>query len=184
MFGGFSPTAEAVIQQQIDSGYARFIGLVAEARHKTPAEIDRIAQGRIWDGGTARQLGLVDEFGGIDAALAWAAKAAGAKSWHAVYLGADADPFGALLDQLADSESEAESAHVIGGQRSASDFAALAAQRQGALAERLLGDLSRLLGGAGAQVYCLECAGLTPPAEPAKTTAATTWLALLSRIAG
>ncbi|WP_298193448.1 signal peptide peptidase SppA [Novosphingobium sp.] len=184
VFGGFSPTAEAVIQQQIDSGYARFVGLVAEARHKTPAEIDRIAQGRIWDGGTARQLGLVDEFGGIDAALAWAAKAAGAKTWHPVYLGADADPFGALLDQLADSKSGADSAHVVGGQGPASDFAALAAQRQGALAQQLVGDLSRLLGGAGAEVYCLECAELTPPAEPAKTAEASTWLALLSRFAG
>lgn len=184
VFGGFSPTAEAVIQQQIDSGYGRFVGLVAAARHKTPAEIDRIAQGRVWDGGTARQLGLVDEFGGIDAALAWAAKAAGAKAWHPVYLGAEADPFGALLDQLADSESSAGSAHVLGAQGRPSDFAALAAQRQAALAQQLLGDLSRLLGGAGAQVYCLECAGLTPQAEPAATAPASTWLALLARIAG
>ncbi|WP_298166919.1 signal peptide peptidase SppA [Novosphingobium sp.] len=184
VFGGFSPTAEAVIQQQIDSGYARFVGLVAEARHKTPAEIDKIAQGRVWDGGTARQLGLVDEFGGIDAALAWAAKAAGATSWHPVYLGTAADPFGALLDQLADSESEADSAHVLGTQGGASDFAALAAQRQGALAQQLLGDLSRLLGEAGAQVYCLECAGMAPPAEPVATPPANTWLALLGRIAG
>jgi protease-4 len=184
VFGGFSPTAEAMIQQQIDSGYARFIGLVAEARHKTPAEIDKIAQGRVWDGGTARQLGLVDEFGGIDAALAWAAKAAGAKTWHPVYLGADADPFGALLSQLADSESSADAAHMLGANGAASDFAALAARRQGALAQQLVGDLSRLLGGAGAQVYCLECAGLTPPAEPAKTAEASTWLALLARIVG
>ena len=40
------------------------VGLVAQARHKTPDQIDAIAQGRIWDGGTARQIGLVDEFGG------------------------------------------------------------------------------------------------------------------------
>lgn len=183
VFGGFSPTAEALIQQQIDSGYARFVGLVAASRHKSPAEIDKIAQGRIWDGGTARQLGLVDEFGGIDAALAWAAKAAGAQSWHPVYLGGDADPFSALLAKIADSESDAGDAHVLGGKGLGTDFAALAAQRQGALAQQLMGDLSRLLGGEGAQVYCLECAGLTaspaaPPAAPPST-----WLTLLARLA-
>ena len=43
---------------------------------KTPAEIDRIAQGRVWDGGTARQLGLVDGFGGMDEAIAKAAELA------------------------------------------------------------------------------------------------------------
>ena len=184
VFGGFSPTVEALIQQQIDSGYARFVGLVAAARHKSPADIDKIAQGRIWDGGTARQLGLVDEFGGIDAALAWAAKAAGAKTWHPVYLGAQADPLGALLDQLADSESSADTAHVLGAKGASGDFATLAAQRQGIMAQQLLGDLSRLLGGAGAQVYCLECAGMAPPAEPANTPLASTWLALLARIVG
>jgi hypothetical protein len=89
-----------------------------------------------------------------------------------------------LLDQLADSESGAEGAHMLGGQGAAGDFAALAAQRQGAQAQQLLGDLSRLLGGAGAQVYCLECAGLTPLAAPVATPPPSIWLALLGRIAG
>ncbi|MEI6643918.1 MAG: signal peptide peptidase SppA [Novosphingobium sp.] len=178
VFGGFSPTAEAVIQQQIESGYGRFIGLVAEARHKTPAEIDKIAQGRVWDGGTARQLGLVDELGGVDEALAWAAKAAGAPSWHAVYLGSEPDPVGALFAQLADSEASAANGAAP------PDFAALAARRQGALAGQLAADLGRLMGGAGAQVYCLECAGLTSAAPSTATPALPGWLALLARLAG
>ena len=45
-----------------------------QSRHKSPADIDRIAQGRVWDGGTARQLGLVDGFGGMDEAVAKAAR--------------------------------------------------------------------------------------------------------------
>lgn len=178
VFGGFSPTAEAVIQQQIDSGYARFVALVAAARRKTPAEIDRIAQGRIWDGGTARQLGLVDEFGGIDAALAWAAKAAGAKIWHPVYLGEERDPFSDLLGSLAESEGGAQT------RGAAPDFASLAAQQQGALAGQLAGDLARLLGGGGAQVLCLECTGLMPAEAAARPSAPGTWLALLRRLTG
>ncbi len=47
-----------------------------QSRHKTPADIDKIAQGRVWDGGTAHQIGLVDGFGGIDDAIAKAAQLA------------------------------------------------------------------------------------------------------------
>ena len=36
-----------------------------QSRHKTPQQVDQIAQGRVWDGGTAQQLGLVDGFGGM-----------------------------------------------------------------------------------------------------------------------
>ena len=39
----------------------------------TRARVDELGQGRVWDGGSARQLGLVDQFGGLDAALARAA---------------------------------------------------------------------------------------------------------------
>ena len=59
-----------MIQAGVDSIYRQFLGIVAQARRKTPAEIDRIAQGRVWDGGTARQIGLVDQFGGLDDAIA------------------------------------------------------------------------------------------------------------------
>lgn len=184
VFGGFSPTAEAVIQQQIESGYARFVALVAASRKKTPAEIDRIAQGRVWDGGTARQLGLVDEFGGTESALAWAANKAGAKTWHAVYLGDQADPFGGVIQQLIGEGDAADKARVWGGNTAAPrDFAALAAQRQMGLAGQLASDLQRLLGGAGAQVYCLECAGLVPtPTVAAPPAAASWWISLVRLI--
>jgi protease IV len=180
VFGGFSPTAEAVIQQQIESGYARFLGLVAASRKKTPAEIDRIAQGRVWDGGTARQLGLVDEFGGTESALAWAANKAGAKTWHAVYLGDQADPFGGVIQQLMGESDAADEASVWAVKAPAPrDFAALAAQRQMGLAGQLARDLQRLLGGAGAQVYCLECAGLAPaPTVATPPAAASLWVSL------
>jgi protease-4 len=196
VLGGLSPAIEAVIQQQIESGYGRFVGLVAASRHKSPQDIDKIAQGRIWDGGTARQLGLVDEFGGIDTALAWAAKTAGAKTWHAVYLGADADPFRALLDQIggggASDEAGLGAGPAIGVRPGAQDFAALAAQQQSGLADHLAADLARLLGGSGAQVYCLECAGLgsvqagaaTPAILPPAPPAPASWLALLARLMG
>ncbi|MGH6706304.1 MAG: signal peptide peptidase SppA, partial [Sphingomicrobium sp.] len=73
---GPSDAADALIQAGVEQVYARFLGIVAEARRKTPAEIDRVSQGRVWDGGTARQLGLVDGFGGMDEAVAKAAELA------------------------------------------------------------------------------------------------------------
>ncbi len=50
------------------------------ARQDRRAQIDAIAQGRVWTGGTARQIGLVDQFGDLDDALAYAAEKAGSSS--------------------------------------------------------------------------------------------------------
>ncbi|WP_225205683.1 signal peptide peptidase SppA [Novosphingobium huizhouense] len=164
VLGGLNPQFAAVTQNEVDNIYARFIGLVGKARGKTPEQVDAIAQGRVWDGGTARQIGLVDQFGGIEDALAYAAKRAGAQQWHAVWLGAGNDTFGSLLEQIMGSSVDQGE-----GQGSAHDIAGLVAGRQQALASRLLADLDRLGSGAGAQVYCAECAGL---AAPARTTPA------------
>ena len=89
LFGGLTPEISAMLQANVESGYTRFITLVGQSRGKTPAQIDTIAQGRVWDGGTARQIGLVDQFGGLDDALAYAAGAARLETgkWHAEYLG-------------------------------------------------------------------------------------------------
>lgn len=64
------------IQMMIEQGYAQFIGKVAEARGMTPEDVDRIAQGRVWSGADAAERGLVDHLGGLDAAIASAAKLA------------------------------------------------------------------------------------------------------------
>src|SRR6476661_3502817 len=73
---GPSPEASQLIQSGVNSMYGRFLGIVAEARHKTPQQVDQIAQGRVWDGGTAHQLGLVDGFGGMSEAIGKAAELA------------------------------------------------------------------------------------------------------------
>ena len=70
---GPSPEANKLIQTGVESMYGRFLNIVAAARHKSPADVDKIAQGRVWDGGTAHQIGLVDGFGGMPEAIAKAA---------------------------------------------------------------------------------------------------------------
>ena len=65
-----------------------------------PAEVDKIAQGRIWDGATAQQLGLVDELGDLEDAIAAAAELVGLSADQAYYLEADKHPAELLLQRL------------------------------------------------------------------------------------
>lgn len=150
-FAGITPEVDTILQTSIEQNYRRFIGLVGTARGKTPEQVDAMAQGRVWDGGTARQKGLVDEFGGLDAALSWTAKAAKLEEgdWHPVFLGDDVDPYGSLLERLGGGQPE-ESA-------TGHDLFAQAAIRQREAVGEALDRLVWLAGVNGAQAYCLDC---------------------------
>ncbi len=67
----------AVMQRLVDWIYGEFKTKVAEGRKLKPDEVERIAQGRVWSGSEALKLGLVDEFGGLEVAVRYAAKQAG-----------------------------------------------------------------------------------------------------------
>ncbi len=73
---GLSETAAALLQTGIESGYRKFLERVAESRGMTTEEVDGIAQGRVWAGETALELGLVDHLGSLEDAIAAAAKRA------------------------------------------------------------------------------------------------------------
>jgi protease-4 len=68
----WSADERAVVQGSMQSIYDVFVGRVAAGRGKSVEEIHAIAQGRVWTGTDARRLGLVDELGGLDEALAGA----------------------------------------------------------------------------------------------------------------
>ena len=63
-------------QWHVDDIYERFLGLVAEGRQLDKAKVAEIAQGRVWSGVQAKELGLVDELGGLEEAIALARKEA------------------------------------------------------------------------------------------------------------
>ena len=67
----------ALIRRTIDWIYDEFVDKVAEGRHLDRAAVEAIAQGRVWSGAEALKLGLVDEIGGLDAAVHYAARRAG-----------------------------------------------------------------------------------------------------------
>ncbi len=56
--------------ESMQAFYDQFVEKVAEARHTTPEKIDQMAQGRVWTGQQARQVGLVDQLGGLQVAIA------------------------------------------------------------------------------------------------------------------
>lgn len=66
----------SVIQSMIEQGYREFLQRVADARGMTTEEVNAVAQGRVWSGIDAHEVGLVDSLGGIDDAIAAAAELA------------------------------------------------------------------------------------------------------------
>jgi protease-4 len=158
LYHGPSPAADSLIQAGVDGVYRNFLAIVAKARGKSPTEIDRIAQGRVWDGGSARQLGLVDGFGGIDEAVAKAAELAKLGDKRGVrYL----ERPRSLTEQVASllaGEEETDS-------RPADALAMLAPAPEWRL-KAALADLRSILSGPSIQARCLECG----PAAPAQVT--------------
>ena len=71
-FSRFSPEQRMKVGDYMNGFYKNFLAKVAEGRHTTPEKIDAIAQGRVWTGAQAKDRGLVDALGGLDAAVALA----------------------------------------------------------------------------------------------------------------
>ncbi len=76
VLNGLSEEERLIVQQGVDDIYLDFTTKVANGRGKTQAEIDSIGQGRVWAGKDALEIGLVDELGGIDDAVNYAAELA------------------------------------------------------------------------------------------------------------
>jgi protease-4 len=154
---GPSPEVNRLIQAGVESMYGRFLAIVAQSRHKTPAEIDRIAQGRVWDGGTARQLGLVDGFGGMEEAVAKAAEMAKLGDERGVqYL----EPSRSFRDEVIDLFAFEDPEDEI---PSTDAFTMLARRPQQQFAEAI-GEVHSILSGPSIQARCLECPSVAPAA--------------------
>ena len=154
LFKGPSPEASQLIQTGVESMYGRFLAIVAQSRHKTPQQIDQIAQGRVWDGGTARQLGLVDGFGGMSDAVAKAAQLARLGDERSVrYL--ESQP--SFRDQLIEAIAESDRDTAV----PADAFSMLARRPQQQLAA-VVSEVRAILSGPSIQARCLECPAVAP----------------------
>lgn len=73
---------KAVTQESVEHIYKTFVSHVAQGRKMTFAQVDSVAQGRVWSGSEALKIGLVDKIGGLDDALKEAAKLAKIKDYN------------------------------------------------------------------------------------------------------
>lgn len=176
LIAGFTPEIDAILQASVTNTYSDFLGRVAQARGMSVEEVDRIAQGRVWDGGAAHNLRLVDQFGGLPETFAWVANAAELEEgdWNARYLGAQEANYDSLVRQLV-TDTAATEASGGGG------LFAMIAQNRAALLGQMARDVERLSGSHGVQAYCLECP--TSP-RPAVSREALSTMELLSSFFG
>ena len=94
----FNEDEKSLLQMMITEGYDTFVTRCAEGRHMTKEAIEKIAEGRVWTGETAKELGLVDELGGIDKALDIAVAKAGIEGYTVVSYPEKQDFLSSLLD--------------------------------------------------------------------------------------
>lgn len=101
-----NPILEKTFQQTIDNTYSRFVDLVARGRDMTPAQVEKIAQGRVWSGKTALKLGLVDAMGSVQDAIKSAAHLADVKHYQVVHLEQHLSTSQLLINQLLNDSAE------------------------------------------------------------------------------
>jgi len=176
VLGGISPEFDRLAQSTVEKGYRDFLTRVAASRKKTVEQVDAIGQGRVWAGGTALQLGLVDRLGDLDDALAEAARLAKLEKgdWHPLYIEPMPDFASTLLGGLMPEPAQATAPMDLFGR---------AAWEQQLLFDRIAADLRLLSGVQGAQVRCLECGAVAGLPTVGGETKAGNWFdKLLSRL--
>tara|TARA_R110002012_G_scaffold45966_8_gene121784 strand:- start:2332 stop:4194 length:1863 start_codon:yes stop_codon:yes gene_type:complete len=146
-----TPGMADIIQLNIERGYRDFIALVAKNRNMTTSQVDAIAQGRVWSGSKALELGLVDALGNIDSAIEAAAELANLSDYETLLVEKQKSPRALFLQSLFGQAS------VLLGQSSVEPF------NKNALTEIIsklsleLKQLSQLNDPQGVYSFCLAC---------------------------
>jgi protease IV len=168
IIGGTSPETDRLLQNGVEDIYGRFLSLVSVSRKLPIEKVNELAQGRVWDGGAARQLGLVDAFGSLDDAVAEAAKRAGIEADDVQRVSIEPQP-GFLTQVLASLGVHSEAALPR-------DIVSKLALRERINLMAGFADAGQVLTGPAVQVRCLSCPpSLRPVAQP------TSFLSLFDR---
>lgn len=110
----FSADERTIMQGYINRGYALFTKRCADGRQMSIADIEAIAQGRVWTGEMAKELGLVDMLGDIELAKTIAAEKAGIESYTLISYPKEAGAFDMFLNQAKESYIETRISKVAG----------------------------------------------------------------------
>lgn len=97
---GFNEEESALLQNHVEKGYDLFLTRCADGRGMTKEEIDAIGQGRVWTGGQAKEIGLVDELGGIKEAIEIAAEKAGIENYNTVRYPKEKDLMTQIMEEM------------------------------------------------------------------------------------
>ena len=148
-FGGLNDEFKSILQSNIEFGYQKFTDLVAKGRNMDPEAVEAIAQGRIWQGDKAMELGLVDVLGDTQVAIEKAAELAELSDWSVRYLEDPLNPRDEIIRQLMsavglDLTSQSPKVRLL--------------NQAAALVEQALGPLGYLNDPKQSYVVCLECA--------------------------
>lgn len=180
LLGGTNATFDAMAQASVEDIYGRFTGYVAASRKLPIERVREIAEGRVWAGATARQLGLVDQFGGLEDAMAEAARLAkiDPTKIHAQYFEDGPDALTTFLKQFENKEDE-NTSDVLAA-RPPSGWLAQAAWQRQAFVGRTIATLRGWVSGGSVQATCLECETALPPRSPSAADQAVMmrWLGL------
>ncbi|NRA61680.1 MAG: signal peptide peptidase SppA [Psychrobium sp.] len=137
-----------LMQSHIEHGYRQFLGLVSNARGMTMQEVDQIAQGRVWSGQKAFELGLVDQIGDFQSAIDSAVKLAGLEAGYIKVFEKKLTPMQEFMRNLMNSSVEA-----LGLEPSPlSPIGKIMAQLNGSLST-----LSQFDDPQNAYLYCMQC---------------------------
>jgi protease-4 len=136
LFSRYSPWTDEErqkVRELNESFYETFVAKAAQGRHKTPEEIEAVAQGRVWTGAQAVEKGLVDRLGGLDIAIEAAREKAGLRPGTDVRLVVMPERKG-LIDMLLERREEDVSVRALGREGAAALRWATTLARSGPLA--------------------------------------------------
>lgn len=146
-----SEKGSKVIQASVDNIYQRFIHLVADARKLSPEQVDAIAQGHVWTGSTAKDLGLVDQLGTLKDVIAAIAKDAKLENYQVEFVQRTLSPKEELMRSLIETGISLPTSETLQSLQFLNQFQALT---------KPLEELKQLQDPQGIYVKCFECVGL------------------------
>lgn len=106
IYKGMNKEEQALMQTMVERGYDLFTSRCAEGRHVEQDYIKSIGEGRVWLGAKGKEIGIVDELGNIDDAIAKAVELAGLETYRLTYYPEVADPYQELLKLLDNTTDE------------------------------------------------------------------------------
>lgn len=110
----FNAEEKEAMQQYINNGYKLFVKRCADGRGMTTEAIEKIAEGRVWTGAAAKELGLVDELGGLDKAIEIAAQKAEVENYSIINYPNKGSIFSNLLNETKEDYINSQMAETLG----------------------------------------------------------------------